>query len=115
MRLTPIFHPSLSLQALIDGPCTGVPRQSFTYRRLVLTPFVLKKLTRAASTPVVTKVWNESDVTAKWEKSAWCVRRAAIQKRRDTSDFQRFEIMLQKKSLRRIVQVGRSCVSQHSE
>merc|ERR1712080_590924 len=34
-------------RALIDGPSTGVPRQPFTYRRLVLTPYVLKKLPRS--------------------------------------------------------------------
>lgn len=95
-----------SLQALIDGPLTGVPRQSFAYRRLVLTPFVLTKLTRAASTPIVKKVFEASDVLAKWEKSAWAQRRAAMEKRRSTSDFERFEIMLLKKQRRRVVQVS---------
>ena len=89
-------------QALIEGPCTGVPRQSFTYRRLVLTPFVLKKLPRAAGTTTVKKVFEESGVLAKWEKSAWAQRRAAIQKRRSTSDFERFELLLVKKQRRRV-------------
>ncbi|KAL8277562.1 hypothetical protein RQP46_009994 [Phenoliferia psychrophenolica] len=93
-------------RALIDGPLTGVPRQSFAYRRLVLTPFVLTKLTRAASTPIVKKVFEASDVLAKWEKSAWAQRRAAMEKRRSTSDFERFEIMLLKKQRRRVVQLA---------
>lgn len=93
------------MQALIEGPLTGVPRQSFTYRRLVLTPFVLSKLPRAAGTTTVAKVFAASDVLAKWEKSAWAIRRKAIEKRRSTSDFERFEIMLLKKQRRRIVQV----------
>ncbi|KAI5481346.1 GTP binding protein [Pseudohyphozyma bogoriensis] len=92
-------------RALIDGPATGVPRQVQTYRRLVLTPFVLSKLTRGASSPVVKKVFEASDVLAKWEKSAWAKRRQAIEKRRNTTDFERFEIMLLKKQRRRIVQV----------
>lgn len=91
---------------MIEGPLTGVPRQSFTYRRLVLTPFVLKKLPRAAGTTTVKKVFEESGVLAKWEKSAWAQRRAAIIKRRATSDFDRFEIMLMKKQRRRVLQAA---------
>jgi hypothetical protein len=50
-------------------------------------------------------VFEASDVLAKWEKSAWAQRRAAIAARRSTSDFDRFEIMLLKKQRRRLVQV----------
>ena len=93
-------------QALIEGPLTGVPRQAFAYRRLVLTPFVLKKLPRAAGTSTVKKVFEASGVLDKWEKSAWAQRRKAIAARRATSDFDRFEIMLLKKQRRRLVQVS---------
>lgn len=92
-------------QALIEGPATGVPRQSFAYRRLTLTPFVLKKLPRAAGTTTVKKVWEASEVSAKWEASSWAKKRAAHQARRNTSDFDRFEIMLLKKQRRRLVNV----------
>lgn len=103
-------HVSLAReQALIEGPSTGVTRQPFAYRRLVLTPYVLKKLPRAAGTTVVKKVWDASEVEAKWAKSAWAQKRAAQEKRRNTSDFERFEVMLLKKQRRRLVQV-RSCL-----
>ncbi|ORY92519.1 ribosomal protein L14-domain-containing protein [Leucosporidium creatinivorum] len=92
-------------RALIEGPVTGVPRQSFAYRRLTLTPFVLKKLPRAAGTTTVKKVWEASEVSAKWEASSWAKKRAAQQARRNTSDFDRFEIMLLKKQRRRLVNV----------
>lgn len=92
-------------QALIDGPSTGVPRQAFTYRRLVLTPYVLKKLPRSAGSSKVKQVWDASDVEAKWAKSAWCQKRQAQEKRRNTTDFERFEVMLLKKQRRRLVQV----------
>ena len=98
-RLTP------QKQALIDGPSTGVPRQPFTYRRLVLTPYVLKKLPRSAGSSTVKKVWDASEVEAKWAKSAWCQKRQAQEKRRNTTDFERFEVMLLKKQRRRLVQV----------
>lgn len=92
-------------RALIEGPSTGVPRQSFPYRRLTLTPHVLKKLPRAAGTATVKKVWEASGVTEKWDASAWAKKRAAMQARRNTTDFDRFEIMLLKKQRRRLVQV----------
>ncbi|GAA5857704.1 hypothetical protein JCM5296_000580 [Sporobolomyces johnsonii] len=93
-------------RALIDGPSTGVARQPFAYRRLVLTPYVLKKLPRAAGTSTVKKVFDASEVVAKWEKSAWAQKRKATEKRRNTSDFERFEIMLLKKQRRRLVQAA---------
>lgn len=91
---------------MIEGPTTGVPRQPFAYRRLVLTPFVLKKLPRAAGTSVVKKVFEASDVVAKWEKSAWAQKRKASEQRRNLSDFDRFQVMLLKKQRNRLVSVS---------
>ncbi|BGP16718.1 hypothetical protein JCM10213_009136 [Rhodosporidiobolus nylandii] len=93
-------------RALIDGPSTGVPRQAFTYRRLVLTPYVLKKLPRAAGSSTVKKVWDASEVEAKWQASAWCKKREAQQLRRQATDFDRFQIMVLKKQRRRLVQAA---------
>ncbi|SGY16107.1 BQ5605_C012g06761 [Microbotryum silenes-dioicae] len=103
-----LIHSLFLPQALIEGPLTGVPRQSFPYRRLVLTPFVLKKLPRAAGTATVKKVFEASGVLAKWEASAWAQKRKAVEARRNTTDFDRFEIMLLKKQRRRLVQVAAS-------
>lgn len=88
-------------QALIDGPCTGVPRQAIAYRNTVLTPYVLKKLTRGARSPVVKKVWEAAGVTEKWENSAWAKKIELAKKRRSTSDFDRFNVALLKKQRRR--------------
>ncbi|GAA5893985.1 60S ribosomal protein L14 [Sporobolomyces salmoneus] len=93
-------------RALIDGPSTGVPRQSFTYRRLVLTPYVLKKLPRAAGTSTVKKVFDASEVVAKWEQSAWAQKRKSTEQRRNLTDFDRFNVMLLKKQRRRLVQAA---------
>lgn len=88
------------MQAIIDGPTTGVARQAFPYRHLTLTPFALSKLPRAAGTGVVKKYIEKEDVIAKWEKSSWAQRRAAVEKRRSLNDFERFGVMLAKKSRR---------------
>ncbi|KII88589.1 hypothetical protein PLICRDRAFT_92306 [Plicaturopsis crispa FD-325 SS-3] len=87
-------------RAIIDGPTTGVARQAFPYRHLTLTPFALSKLPRAAGTGVVKKYIEKEDVIAKWEKSSWAQRRAAVEKRRSLNDFERFGVMLAKKSRR---------------
>ncbi|GAA5820754.1 hypothetical protein JCM11251_003142 [Rhodosporidiobolus azoricus] len=93
-------------RALIDGPSTGVPRQAFTYRRLVLTPYVLKKLPRAAGSTTVKKVWEASEVDAKWAKSAWAAKRASSERRKQLTDFERFEVLLLRKQRRRLVQAA---------
>ncbi|KAJ3491182.1 hypothetical protein NLI96_g904 [Meripilus lineatus] len=85
-------------RALIDGPTTGVPRQSFPYRHLTLTPLKLTKLPRAAGSGVVKKQVEAEAIVEKWSKSSWAQKRAAIEKRRSLNDFERFSVMLAKKA-----------------
>ncbi|OBZ77532.1 60S ribosomal protein L14 [Grifola frondosa] len=87
-------------RAIIDGPTTGVPRQSFPYRHLSLTPFVLKSLPRAAGSGVIRKQLEKEATVEKWQKSSWAQKRAAIAKRRSLNDFERFAVMLAKKARR---------------
>ena len=88
------------LQAIIDGPLTGVPRQSFPYRHLTLTPFVLSSLPRGAGTGVIRKHLEKEGTVEKWQKSSWAQKREAIAKRRSLNDFERFSVMLAKKQRR---------------
>merc|ERR1712093_242276 len=90
-------------RALIDGPETGVPRQAIAYKKVVLTPYVLKKLPRAAGQTTVSKVWKASGVQEKWEQSAWAKKRAVQSKLRSLSDFDRFKVQLLKTELRKVV------------
>lgn len=90
-------------QAIIDGPSTGVPRQPFAYRHLTLTTFVVPKLARGAGTGAVRKQFEASGIAAKWAASSWAKKRDAAQKRRATSDFDRFKVMLLKKARRDVV------------
>lgn len=80
-----------------------MPRQSFPYRHLSLTPFCLTKLPHGARSGTVRKFVEKEGIVAKWESSAWAKKRAAIQKRRSLNDFARFEIMLAKKARRDVV------------
>ena len=98
--LAPSPVPLNARQAIIDGPTTGVPRQSFPYRHLTLTPFVLTKLPRAAGTGVIRKQLEKEGTVEKWNKSSWAQKRAAVEQRRQLNDFQRFAVMLAKKQRR---------------
>ncbi|KAF9482850.1 60S ribosomal protein L14 [Pholiota conissans] len=84
-------------RAMIDGPTTDVPRQSYPYKHLTLTPFALTKLPRAAGSGVVKKQLEKEAIVEKWKKSAWAQKRAAVEKRRSLNDFGRFAVMLAKK------------------
>ncbi|KAG8921992.1 hypothetical protein FRC03_010854 [Tulasnella sp. 419] len=86
-------------RAIVDGPLTGVPRQSLRYRNLLLTPLTIP-LPRAARTGTVRKVFEKSGVVEKWEASSWAKKRAAIQARRQLDDFGRFQVMVEKKRRR---------------
>jgi large subunit ribosomal protein L14e len=69
-------------RALIDGPTTSVPRQAFPYRHLILTPYTIAKLPRAAGTGAVKKAFEKSGVAEKWAASAWSKKLAARQVRK---------------------------------
>ncbi|KAF8173114.1 ribosomal protein L14-domain-containing protein [Pholiota molesta] len=84
-------------RAMIDGPTTDVPRQSYPYKHLTLTPLSLTKLPRAAGTGVVKKHLEKEATVEKWNKSTWAQKRAAVEKRRSLNDFGRFTVMLAKK------------------
>ncbi|KAG2357646.1 hypothetical protein BDR07DRAFT_1419680 [Suillus spraguei] len=65
-------------------PTTGVPRQSFPYRHLTLTPISLTKLPRGAGSGVIRKQAEKEGIVAK----------------RSLNDFERFSVMVAKKQRR---------------
>lgn len=87
-------------RAIIDGPSTGVPRQAFPYKHLLLTPIRLTKLPRGAGSGVIQKLVEQEGVIEKWDKSAWAQKRATKEKRKHLNDFDRFKVMLAKKQRR---------------
>ncbi|KAG0789754.1 hypothetical protein G6F57_005981 [Rhizopus arrhizus] len=80
-------------RALIDGPTTGVARQAFPYRRMVLTPLVLKSLPRNAGQTALKKVLEKSEVVAAWNKTAWAKKIEQRNVRASLSDFDRFKLL----------------------
>ncbi|CED82922.1 ribosomal protein [Phaffia rhodozyma] len=87
-------------RALIEGSSTGVVRQAISYKNLILTPYVLKSLPRAAGPTAVKKAFEASGVADKWAASAWAKKLAAKAKKAESTDFERFELMILKKTRR---------------
>jgi large subunit ribosomal protein L14e len=48
----------------------------------------------------VKKYVEEAGMVAEWDSSAWAKKHAAAEKRRTLSDFERFQVMVHKKSRR---------------
>ncbi|KAF5335474.1 hypothetical protein D9611_012177 [Ephemerocybe angulata] len=90
-------------RAIIEGPTTNVPRQSFPYKHLVLTQFKLTGLPRAAGSSTLKKLIEKEALVEKWNKSSWAQKREAAQKKKSLNDFARFTVMVQKKQRRDVV------------
>ena len=56
------------MQAIIDGPTTSVPRQSFPYKHSTLTPLTVSKLPRGAGSGVVRKRVEADKITGSREE-----------------------------------------------
>jgi len=87
-------------RVIIDGPTTGVPRQSYPLAHVTLTALKLTGLPRGAGAGVLRAQLEKEGTVAAWEQSAWALKRAAAHARRSMGDFQRFQVMVQKKQRR---------------
>ncbi|GAA5809052.1 hypothetical protein MFLAVUS_002455 [Mucor flavus] len=96
-------------RALIDGPTTGVSRQAFAYRRMVLTPLVIKNLPRQIGQSALIKALEKNETIAAWNKTAWAKKLEQRKVRSNLSDFDRFKLM--KLRNQRRFAVGSACAS----
>ncbi|CCK68317.1 60S ribosomal protein eL14 KNAG_0A06610 [Huiozyma naganishii CBS 8797] len=86
-------------KVLVDGPESGVPRQSVNLSQIVLTPLTFS-LTRGARTSTVSKKWTAAGVSDKWAASSWAKKIAQRQRRATLTDFERFQVMVLRKQKR---------------
>lgn len=82
-------------RALIDGP--EVPRQGVTLNHVTLTPHVVAGLPRASGHAVLLKKWKSEDIESKWAASSWAKKIARSQRRRQLTDFERFQVSVLRK------------------
>ena len=80
------------MQCIIEGPKTGVSRGKINYRRLSLTDYVLKNLSRGAKYSDVLAAFEADDVQAKFDGSSWGKKRATKLRRAKLSDFERYQV-----------------------
>jgi large subunit ribosomal protein L14e len=91
-------------RALVDGPCTGVRRQSMSFKQLHLTPFVLN-FPHSARAGVVKKAWEKAEIDKKWPETTWAKKIEAREKRKTLTDYDRYKLMKAKQMRNRIVTV----------
>merc|ERR1739845_162082 len=84
-------------KCIIEGPETGVKRGKINYRRLSLTYFTLKGLTRGAKYSDVLSKFQEDDVQSKFDGSSWGKKRAMKLRRAKLTDFERYQVKVLKK------------------
>ncbi|KAI8973179.1 60S ribosomal protein L14 [Mycotypha africana] len=80
-------------RALIEGPTTGVARQAFPFRNMVLTPLVLKQLPRNVGQTALKKAIEKNDIIGAWNKTAWAKKIEQRSIRAGLSDFDRFKLL----------------------
>lgn len=86
------------LQALVDGPCSGVSRQAIGFNKLSLTDFKVK-ISRSAREKQLKKAYTEAGITAQWEKTAWARKMVRKDKRKSLTDFGRFKLKVLKQQV----------------
>lgn len=95
-KVTPEATPTVQLggcfmQALVDGPCTGVKRQAISFNKLCLTDFKIR-ISRSAREKQLRKAYETADISTKWEQTAWARRIAKKARRKELTDFDRFKL-----------------------
>jgi large subunit ribosomal protein L14e len=83
-------------RALVDGPLTGLARQTINWKSLTLTPFKVK-IQHSSRTGVVRKAWEEAKITEQWQNTAWYKKLCARRNKQKLGDFDRFKVMIAKK------------------
>ncbi|KAF9192165.1 GTP-binding protein of the rab [Haplosporangium sp. Z 767] len=89
-------------RALIEGPTTGIPRSAHAFRRLTLTPLVVK-VPRNAGQAVLKAAIEKQDLAGSWAKTSWAKKIASRAQRASNTDFDRFKLQKYKKLRREIV------------
>uniref|UniRef100_A0A147B826 Large ribosomal subunit protein eL14 n=1 Tax=Alectorobius mimon TaxID=360319 RepID=A0A147B826_9ACAR len=91
-------------RALVDGPCTGVPRQPVSFKHLRLTRQRIK-IPHSTATKIVRQQWEKNEVTQKWHESTFAKKLAARRLKKNMNDFDRFKLKRTKQMMNRLVAV----------
>ncbi|KAJ3148505.1 60S ribosomal protein L14 [Geranomyces michiganensis] len=89
-------------RVLVDGPNTGVKRQSISFKRATLTDLKVD-VPRTIGTPALKKAIEKQDLAGRWAKTAWAQKIARRNARAELGDFDRFKLMVARKTRRSVV------------
>ncbi|CEM16919.1 unnamed protein product [Vitrella brassicaformis CCMP3155] len=89
-------------RALIDGPLTGVVRQTIPYKRLRLTDLRVE-VDRGCSTDSLAQALEDDSTLSKWEETTWAKKLAAKKRRANLTDLERFKVMVARKKKSRVI------------
>jgi len=83
-------------RALVDGPVTGVARQTIPFTRLSLTPIKMN-IQRGLGVSGLTKAFTAQKVQEAFNQTTWAKKLARQQVRKSLNDFDRFKVMVLRK------------------
>ncbi|KAJ3291359.1 hypothetical protein HK104_006154 [Borealophlyctis nickersoniae] len=89
-------------RVMVDGPTTGVPRQAISFKRATLTDLAIK-IPRTIGSVALAKAIEKQDLAGQWKKTAWAKKMEKRVLRTQTTDFDRFKLMIARKQRRNIV------------
>merc|ERR1711974_62568 len=84
-------------RVLVQGPKGGLPRQVINLKRVSLTDIHLKAVNRGMREKLLDKAIKEAKVDEQWAKTSSAKRAALRAKRANSTDFDRFKLMIAKK------------------
>merc|ERR1719353_1786052 len=88
---------------IVDGPTSGVARQTMPYSRLNLTDIVVE-VEKGASTADVKSAM--ADVEADFGKTVWGQKIANKKKRASLTDFERYKVMVARQKRAKIIKAA---------
>merc|ERR1711970_148850 len=89
-------------RALIDGPCSGVPRQEYKFANMHLTNFTVK-INHSDHSAHVRKAWEAADISTKWDNSKWAQNLRKRAQRASITDYDRFKLGKAKQARNKII------------
>nr|CAH0113782.1 unnamed protein product [Daphnia galeata] len=92
-------------RALLDGPCTGVPRQARRFTELHLTGLVTK-VTRGCTERSLRVAWEADKITEKWLATSWSRRIEKREKRASLTDLERFKVAKAKQARNKMIRTA---------
>jgi len=83
-------------RALVEGPTSGIHRQTVPLTHLSLTPIKID-IPRGVRSRTLVKAVEEAKLDEQFAKTSWAKKIARVEKRKNLSDFDRFKLMVLKK------------------